>query len=76
MGTTGPENPTKLCNEMFKSLGVKLFVPDANYFGCNILGKADEIQESSETLCKILKDNPAGNYDEQTPVIIINKVDD
>jgi hypothetical protein len=73
-GTLGPDKPNQQCDEIYNKFGVKFFIPDANDFGCNILGKGKAVEWSEELLCAILKDNPAGNFDEQTPVMFLREV--
>lgn len=68
-----PKEPTKVCNEISEKTGVECVIIDANDFGVDILGKSDGVQLSEETLEKILKDNPAGQSNQQTPMILIRK---
>lgn len=72
-GTLGPDKPNQLADQIYEKHGIKFFVPDANDFGCNILGKGKAVDWSDELLCEILKDNPAGNFDEQTPVMFLRE---
>ena len=44
-------------------------IVDANDFGVNILGRTSGIDK--KLIAKIIKDNPLGQSDEQTPVGII-----
>lgn len=72
-GTLGPDKPNELSDKIFEKYGIKFFVPDANDFGCNILGKGKVVDWPDSVLCAVLKDNPAGNFDEQTPVMFIRE---
>ena len=70
-----PKNPKKVCNEIENAFGINSMIVDANDFGVEILGKCDEIKGiSDEFLASIIKDNPAGQSDELTPLILIKNV--
>lgn len=68
-----PENPTGVCNEIYEKTGVKCMIVDANDINVEILGKADVIDKSEEELKALIKDNPAGQSKELTPLILIRK---
>ena len=46
---------------------------DANDYGQEILGKSSDVQLNNETLKEIIKDNPAGQERELTPLVLIRK---
>lgn len=71
-----PENPTGVCNEIYNKLGIKAMIVDANDITRDILGKSDAIKESDEYLCKLIKDNPAGQSAQLTPIILIRPKQD
>lgn len=71
IGIELPKNPTKVCNEIKEKLGISSMIVDANDLGQEILGKSDDIHINNETLKKLIKDNPAGQGKEQTPIILI-----
>lgn len=48
-------------------------IVDANDFGREILGKSKDILLSDEELKEIIRDNPAGQEREQTPLVLIRK---
>lgn len=48
-------------------------IVDANDFGREILGKSKDINLSDEELKEIIKDNPAGQENELTPLILIRR---
>lgn len=73
MGILNPENPDQVCNEIYETLGIKAIIVDANDINVEILGKADVIQETQEELKALIKDNPAGQADQQTPIILIRQ---
>ena len=49
-------------------------IVDANDINVEILGKADAIEKSEEELKALIKDNPAGQANQQTPIILIREV--
>ncbi len=73
IGIEIPENPTKVCNEIKEKLGISMMIVDSNDFGREILGKSDDIILSEEELKGLIKDNPAGQGKQQTPLILIRK---
>ena len=68
-----PENSTGVCNEIYEKLGIKAMIVDANDFNVEILGRSDSIEESEDTLKKMIKDNPAGQVKTLTPLVLIRK---
>lgn len=68
-----PLNPAKVCNEIKEKLGISVMIVDANDFGQEILGKSSDIDLSDEVLKGIIRDNPAGQENELTPLILIRK---
>ncbi len=48
-------------------------IVDSNDFGQVILGKSDDIKVDDKTLKQIIKDNPAGQGQQRTPIILIRK---
>lgn len=66
----GPKEPNKTAEEIAEKLGINVAIIDANDLGCVILGSSKGTLPN-ETLCKILKDNPLGQTNEQTPMGII-----
>ncbi len=73
IGIEIPENPTKVCNEIKEKLGISMMIVDSNDFGREILGKSDDIILNEEALKGLIKDNPAGQGKQQTPLILIRK---
>ncbi|MFA5878446.1 MAG: coenzyme F420-0:L-glutamate ligase [Candidatus Staskawiczbacteria bacterium] len=74
MGILGPIDCDKLCNELKEKFSFPFFVADVNDLGGNILGRSKDLEGKEELMLKILKDNPAGQADEQTPIILIREV--
>lgn len=73
MGILNPKNPGKVCNEIKEKLGISVMIVDANDLGQEILGKSDDIELSVEELKGLIKDNPAGQANQQTPIILIRE---
>ena len=69
-----PENPDKVCDEIYEKLGINAMIVDANDFNVEILGKSNSLEYDNETLVKIIKDNPAGQSKQLTPIILIRKI--
>lgn len=66
----GPKNPAKVAADIKAAIGIEVAIIDANDLGCVILGSSDKCL-SNEVLCRILKDNPLGQTNEQTPMGIL-----
>jgi len=73
IGVRIPENPSKVCNEIKQALGITCMIVDANDLGQEILGYSDDINLTEEELKGLIKDNPAGQGQELTPLILIRK---
>lgn len=71
MGILNPENPKEVCNEIKEKLGISCMIIDANDLGQEILGYSNDIKMSKEELKAMIKDNPAGQGSQQTPLILI-----
>lgn len=71
IGIELPLNPNRVCNEIKETLGIDCMIVDANDFGQEILGKSSTIAFSDEELKAMIKDNPAGQEKELTPLVLI-----
>lgn len=69
-----PENSEKVCQEIYDQLGINAMVVDANDINVEIYGKNKELDKDTEFLRKVIKDNPAGQSKQLTPIILIRKV--
>ena len=69
-----PENPDKVCNEIYQELAINSMIVDANDFNVEILGKSSNLCYNDEVLKQIIKDNPAGQSKQLTPIILIRKM--
>ncbi len=68
-----PENPNGVCDEIYEKLGIKAMIVDANDLNVEILGKASSIEFNDDILKAMIKDNPAGQSKQLTPLILIRE---
>lgn len=73
MGILSPQNCSKLCNELKNKYGFSFVIVDVNDLGGNVLGVSDDFKGKEKLTLDILKDNPAGQSNQQTPIIILRK---
>lgn len=73
IGIEIPENPDMVCDEIKDRLGISMMIVDSNDFGREILGKSYDIELSNQDLKELIRDNPAGQGQQQTPLILIRK---
>ncbi|MCI8965114.1 MAG: F420-0--gamma-glutamyl ligase [Clostridia bacterium] len=73
IGIELPEKPNEVCNEIKQELGISSMIVDANDYGREILGKSTDILLQEDELKEIIRDNPAGQGKQQTPIILIRK---
>lgn len=76
IGIEMPENPSGVCNEIKSKLGISCMIVDANDLGQEILGYSDDLKERENDLKEFIKDNPAGQGNECTPIILMHKKED
>jgi len=74
MGILGPKDCYQLCQKLRNKYGFDFLIVDQNDLGGNILGGNEEIKEKEKIISEILKDNPAGQSDQQTPILILRKI--
>jgi tetratricopeptide (TPR) repeat protein len=69
----GPADPDRLATELAAGLGNPVAVVDANHrTGAWVVGASEIVDRP--WLAGALADNPAGNEDEQTPVVLVRRV--
>ncbi len=69
----GPRDPDGLARKLAAALNGKVAIVDANHSsGAWVVGASYGVDR--EWLCRALADNPAGNEDEQTPVVLVRKI--
>lgn len=73
IGIEMPADPTGICNKVYNELGIQMMLVDANDLGQELLGKSDAISLSYSELLSLIKDNPAGQGRQCTPLILIRE---
>lgn len=73
IGIEMPDNPSLVCDDIKEKLGISCMIVDANDLGQEILGKSSDIEYTEEQLKSMIKDNPAGQGKQLTPIILIRK---
>lgn len=72
-GLLSPEEPGKVCSEIKEKLNIDCVVVDANDIGLEILGWSQGIPYSMRQLRGMVKDNPAGQDREMTPLVLVRE---
>lgn len=66
----GPKDPQKVVDRIKQATGAEAVITDVNDIGkVDILAATDGVDR--EMLSKYLKDNPHGNDDQQTPIVVL-----
>ncbi|HHV63042.1 MAG TPA: hypothetical protein GXX51_10455 [Firmicutes bacterium] len=69
----GPAHPEEVVARIKRETGVDAFIADVNDKGCvDILAASDGIDQA--VLHQLLSDNPFGNDDQQTPIVVLKPV--
>ena len=71
MALINPPNPVELCNQLEKETGIPVVLMDANDIEQNQLGKCDDFPLTDDEIQDAMADNPSGQGDELTPLILI-----
>lgn len=66
-----PPNAVELCNKLEKDTGIPVVLMDANDIDQNQLGKCDDFPLTDDEIQDAMADNPSGQGDELTPLILI-----
>lgn len=67
-----PDDPDGVCREIKETLGISCMLVDANDLNVEILGCSPDLKEkTTEWLCELIRDNPAGQDDELTPFVLV-----
>lgn len=74
MGILGPKNCNEICQQLRDKYDFDFLIVDINDLGGNILGKSQNLKGKEKLMLEILKDNPAGQSNEQTPILILRKI--
>lgn len=73
IGLELPVDSKQVCNEIREELGISAMIVDTNDLGQEILGKSDDIELEEKILKEMIRDNPAGQGQQRTPIILIRK---
>ena len=71
----GPLNPDKVARQIKEAIGYDVCIVDANDLDCQILGTSSKSIDTN-LYARILKDNPLGQDDQQTPMGVIRIVNE
>ena len=66
-----PPNAVELCDRLEKDTGIPVVLMDANDIDQNQLGKCTDFPLTDEEIQDAMSDNPSGQGDELTPLILI-----
>ena len=69
-----PENCGQVCDEIYEKTGIRAAIVDCNDFTCDVLGVCGNSPYTAEQIAEIIKDNPAGQSAQLTPIVLIRKV--
>lgn len=73
IGILGSKDNNILCDNLRKKYNLSFLIADVNDLGGHILGASQDLRGKEKIFFEILKDNPAGQSNQQTPIIIIRK---
>lgn len=73
IGIEIPKDSRGVCNEIKEKLGISCMIVDSNDFGQVILGKSEDLKIEDEILKQMIKDNPAGQGKQRTPIVLIRR---
>ncbi len=71
MAVINPPEPGKLCDDLAAKTGIPVVLMDANDFQRDQLGKSKGFPLTDAQIQDALRDNPSGQGNEQTPLILI-----
>ena len=74
MGVRIPENPGRVCDEIYEKTGILSMIVDANDLNVEMLGRCSRLAQSDSDLLALIQDNPAGQDRQLTPFILIREV--
>jgi hypothetical protein len=66
-----PREPDTVCREVEECLGIPCVLVDANDLSITLFGRSPSLALSDGDIIALLKDNPAGQSDELTPLILL-----
>ena len=75
MALINPPNPVELCDKLYADTGIPVVLMDANDIQQDQLGKCHGFPLTDDQIQDAMKDNPSGQGDELTPLILIRPVE-
>ena len=69
-----PENPNELCDALTAETGIPVVLMDANDLQRDQLGKSKDFPYTDEEIQDFMRDNPSGQGDEMTPLILVREI--
>ncbi len=70
----GPADPARAAQEIAASVGAPVAIVDANNINVEVLGTSNDMRVDRATVREVLLDNPLGQKDERTPIVIVRQV--
>ena len=70
-GILVPDKPNEVCDEIKAKLNINCMIVDANDLDVEILGRSQDMPYKLHELKALIRDNPAGQGNEQTPLVLI-----
>ena len=68
-----PEHPVETCDEIYEKLHIPAAIVDANDFEQVICGIGHNYPLTEAEIADVIRDNPSGQSDELTPIVLIRK---
>ena len=69
-----PDHPDELCDDLAKKTGIPIVLMDANDLQRDQLGKSKNFPYTDEEIQDFMRDNPSGQGDEMTPLILVREM--
>jgi F420-0:Gamma-glutamyl ligase len=74
IGILACKDGNEVCNDLKNKFNFSFAIADANDLGQNIVGFSPDLKKKRKIILSALKNNPAGQSSQQTPIIIIKNV--
>lgn len=73
IGILGCIKGDEICRGLKNKFGFFFVIADVNDLGANILGLSSDLKGKEKFILELLKDNPATQSNQQTPIVILRK---
>jgi hypothetical protein len=70
----GPADPDAACADLAAHIGAPVTIVDANNINVEVLGTSPGFPVDRAVVREVLLDNPLGQHDERTPIIVVRRV--